>query len=208
MANLPVSSARLSELEKVIDAGLSTFLEVGNALVAIRDEGLFLASHRSFAVYCKERWGLSPAAAWRRMDQARAVAELPADTPPPSQRARARERKASKESPRRARATRVIDVTEPEPEGPPVRYPRLAGLLAAMDALEPTVAAGVADDDIYRRLLSWARTFQSAYQDLHPRRPADPERPVKPARKGPCDHPLFRRSKGTCLECGVTVTAR
>jgi hypothetical protein len=50
--------ARLDELEKRIDAGLSTFLSVSEALWKIKIEGLFRA-HGSFEAYCQERWGFS-----------------------------------------------------------------------------------------------------------------------------------------------------
>jgi phage N-6-adenine-methyltransferase len=50
---------RLSELETVIARGLSTFVEVGLALLEIRDSRLYRAAHETFESYCRERWGWS-----------------------------------------------------------------------------------------------------------------------------------------------------
>lgn len=49
---------RLSECETIIERGLSTFVEVGNALLEIRDSRLYRESHATFEDYCKERWGM------------------------------------------------------------------------------------------------------------------------------------------------------
>lgn len=50
---------RLQELEQVIDSGLESFVEVGEALATVRDEKLYRAEHRTFEAYCKDRWGFS-----------------------------------------------------------------------------------------------------------------------------------------------------
>lgn len=47
---------RLEVLESVIDAGLQTFVHVGNALLEIRDSRLYRTSHGTFEDYCRERW--------------------------------------------------------------------------------------------------------------------------------------------------------
>lgn len=46
----------LSAMEAVIQAGQRTFLEVGRALMAIRDEQLFRDTHSSFEAYLADRW--------------------------------------------------------------------------------------------------------------------------------------------------------
>ena len=51
----------LSELEQVIERGLKTFVEVGEALGRIRDERLYKAEYDTFEEYCRERWQLSKA---------------------------------------------------------------------------------------------------------------------------------------------------
>jgi phage N-6-adenine-methyltransferase len=55
MSALPFPS-RLAECEAVIERGLATFVEVGNALLEIRDDRLYRETHRTFEDYCRERW--------------------------------------------------------------------------------------------------------------------------------------------------------
>ncbi|HEX6762895.1 MAG TPA: hypothetical protein VF094_08855 [Gaiellaceae bacterium] len=47
-------SARLAELEHVVEQGLQTFVEVGLALAEIRDGRLYRATHSTFAEYCDQ----------------------------------------------------------------------------------------------------------------------------------------------------------
>src|SRR5215204_6956553 len=52
-------SARLVELEDTIERGLETFVEVGNALLEIRESKLYRETHKTFAAYVKARWGFT-----------------------------------------------------------------------------------------------------------------------------------------------------
>lgn len=47
----------LADHEAVIERGMNTFIEVGNALLAIREERLYRDGHATFEDYCRERWG-------------------------------------------------------------------------------------------------------------------------------------------------------
>lgn len=49
----------LANCEEVIDKGLRTFVEVGTALLTIRDRRLYRAQYGTFEDYCQERWGMS-----------------------------------------------------------------------------------------------------------------------------------------------------
>jgi hypothetical protein len=49
----------LASLEEKIEQGLQTFVEVGLALMEIRDRKLYRGEHSSFKEYCKERWNFS-----------------------------------------------------------------------------------------------------------------------------------------------------
>jgi hypothetical protein len=49
-------TTRLATLEAIVERGLQTFVEVGNALSEIRDAKLYKLSHGTFEDYCKERW--------------------------------------------------------------------------------------------------------------------------------------------------------
>jgi phage N-6-adenine-methyltransferase len=53
-----VEKAEFFELEGRIEKGLKTFVEVGDALMAIRDKRLYRQSHGTFEDYCRERWGM------------------------------------------------------------------------------------------------------------------------------------------------------
>jgi hypothetical protein len=50
---------RLAQLEAVVERGLTTFVEVGEALMEIRSARLYRETHSTFEVYCRERFGFS-----------------------------------------------------------------------------------------------------------------------------------------------------
>jgi len=73
----PVSK-RLIELEEVIDRGRRSFIEVGLALMEIRDSRLYKErGYPSFDDYCRDHWGFRRSYAHDLIQSARAVAELP-----------------------------------------------------------------------------------------------------------------------------------
>src|SRR5690242_5668470 len=49
-------ATQLAEHEAVIERGIKSFVEVGEALAAIRDQRLYRATHKSFDAYLDERW--------------------------------------------------------------------------------------------------------------------------------------------------------
>lgn len=69
-------SQRLEVLESVINAGMQTFVHVGNALLEIRDGRLYRQTHSTFEDYCRERWGMSKTHANRMIDSAEVVSNL------------------------------------------------------------------------------------------------------------------------------------
>lgn len=58
----------LAEHERVIERGLKTFYEVGNALIYIRDNRLYRANYATFEDYCLRRWSLQRRRAYQLMD--------------------------------------------------------------------------------------------------------------------------------------------
>jgi hypothetical protein len=50
---------QLAAHERTIERGMTTFVDVGRALAAIRDGRLYRESHATFEEYCKTRWGWS-----------------------------------------------------------------------------------------------------------------------------------------------------
>lgn len=85
--------ARLAPLERIIERGISTFIEVGQALLKIRDEQLYRASYETFDDYLDARWGVSPAHGYRLIDAAKVIDAISpvGDTPAPRSEAVARE---------------------------------------------------------------------------------------------------------------------
>src|ERR1700739_3202595 len=53
------SNPRLSELEVIIGRGMTHFVEVGSALLEIRQGKLYKPQYSTFEAYCQERWGFS-----------------------------------------------------------------------------------------------------------------------------------------------------
>lgn len=70
MSLLPAESNRLTHLENTIERGLQTFVEVGAALLEIRDGSLYRDSHATFEAYCQERWGMTRDYAYKQIGAA------------------------------------------------------------------------------------------------------------------------------------------
>ena len=61
-------STRLIECEALIERGLKTFVDVGQALLEIRDSKLYRAEFGTFEEYCRERWDISRIHAFRMIE--------------------------------------------------------------------------------------------------------------------------------------------
>ena len=48
--------AHLNKLEAIVQRGLDTDLELGNALAEISDASLYRATHQTFEAYLRDRW--------------------------------------------------------------------------------------------------------------------------------------------------------
>jgi hypothetical protein len=72
-------SPRLRQLERVIERGMASFVEVGNALLEIRSDGRWEeGGYDSFDDYCRERWGMASSQARGLIREAKAVEEIAA----------------------------------------------------------------------------------------------------------------------------------
>jgi SAM-dependent methyltransferase len=70
----------LMDHEKVIEQGLNTFIDVGNALLAIREGKKYRAAgYSTFESYCQQRWQLSRSTAYQLMDAASTASVLSAN---------------------------------------------------------------------------------------------------------------------------------
>ena len=76
IALTPRDAKKLAECEATIDRGLGAFVEIGDALGRIRDEGLYRATYTTFGDYCRERWDMDRSYAHRVIDAAKIAAEM------------------------------------------------------------------------------------------------------------------------------------
>jgi hypothetical protein len=67
----------LAACEQVIGRGLKSFVEVGSALMKIREERLYRQDYGTFEFYCEQRWGMSRVHAFRQIEAARICHMLP-----------------------------------------------------------------------------------------------------------------------------------
>ncbi len=67
---------RLADLESVIERGKTAFVEVGEALIEIRESKLYRLSYSTFDAYCKSRWGWSARYGQQLVDAATVVREI------------------------------------------------------------------------------------------------------------------------------------
>ena len=75
----PGERGKLEECEGILDRGLGTFFEVGDALLRIRESRLYRDTHTNFKQYCQERWNLGFSYVWRVMGAAERLKLLPND---------------------------------------------------------------------------------------------------------------------------------
>lgn len=84
--------AKLENFELVIHDGLKSFVDVGRALMEIRDGRLYRETHMNFESYCQEKWGMSRQRAHQFIDSSAVVESLStiADVTPPQNESQAR----------------------------------------------------------------------------------------------------------------------
>lgn len=71
-----VEQSELDRNEAVIQQGLRTFVDVGNALAAIRDGRLYRQDYKTFEDYCRDRWGFGSDYARRQIRAAQTIENL------------------------------------------------------------------------------------------------------------------------------------
>ncbi len=89
MTNLTITEHNsLLNLENIIQKGLSSFYEVGAALITIRNSRLYRETHGTFEEYCQDRWNIKRRQAYRLIDAAEVVenVSLGTQTPPATER--------------------------------------------------------------------------------------------------------------------------
>lgn len=67
---------RFDECEEIINKGITTFIDVGQALAEIRNRKLYRSEHRTFEAYCHSRWHLKRQRAYEIMGASEVAGNL------------------------------------------------------------------------------------------------------------------------------------
>lgn len=87
----PAESTVLSTYEAIIKKGLNSFIEVGSALMRIRDGKLYRETFANFEDYCREKWQIGRDRAEQLCKAASIVETLPTNVGKPKKESQARE---------------------------------------------------------------------------------------------------------------------
>jgi hypothetical protein len=87
----PCISRTLAACEAAIETGMRSYLEVGLALIQVRDGRLYRAQYATFEDYCLTRWEISRQRAYHLMSAAEAVTAIGDTAPIPANEGQARE---------------------------------------------------------------------------------------------------------------------
>lgn len=84
-ASAAPSHDRLAACEEVIQRGQRSFIEVGKALLEIRNDRLYRLTHPTFEDYCRERWGFAKSHVYRFIESVGIMDAVSprGDIPPP-----------------------------------------------------------------------------------------------------------------------------
>jgi len=69
-------SHELERCEVVIKQGLQTFIEVGQALMTIKEKRLYRIGYKTFEDYCVEKWSISRPRAFQLIEAANVISGL------------------------------------------------------------------------------------------------------------------------------------
>lgn len=75
-----IEKTELQQCETIIEEGLRTFVDVGGALLKIRDSKLYRQDYSTFEKYCKDRWELKQSRAYQLMDSVKVIRNLESST--------------------------------------------------------------------------------------------------------------------------------
>lgn len=146
---------RLADLEVVIERGKSAFIEVGEALIEIRESKLYRLDYPTFEAYCKGRWGWTADHGKRLINAAEVVREiLPTGRSTPANEWQARELVPLKDQPGALRdvwagVIERAEQTETPVTGPVIRNAvrdYIRGQAASSEAEIQQAAAGMTEE--------------------------------------------------------------
>lgn len=110
-----IETAQLENLECVIAGGLKSFVEVGRALLRIRDGRLYRAAYMTFESYCQEKWDMSRRYANMLVAAADVVDDLGTNVPTPANEAQVRPLTRLPENQRAAAWKEAVKVSDGKP---------------------------------------------------------------------------------------------
>lgn len=168
----------LAECEAVIERGRDTFIEVGNALLQIRDGRLYdkkpgHAGFADFETYCRKRWQMSRFYAHRMIEAAEVVENLLpignkpqsesqirplSQLPPQQQREVWREAAATAKTPGKPTAKEVELVVEKRTHPERINYTPSNGLQyaqMAIDSLEKIQPSDTQRTRAFQKVKNW-----------------------------------------------------
>jgi len=125
--------SELTRLETVVAEGLQRFVDVGNALLEIRERRLYRDTHATFEEYCRARWKFSKTHANRLILGAQAAIRLGDVEVQPANEAQARPLTALPAAQQAKVWERVVERTGGKPTAADVRA-------AVREVLKPTEA--------------------------------------------------------------------
>ena len=111
-----IEVSRLNQCEAVIERGMKTFVDVGNALLEIRKSKLYRVDFGTFEDYCRERWGMVQQQATRLIRASEAIENLKSEPMGSLPATESQARPLTRLEPEQQREVwaQVIDKTPPE----------------------------------------------------------------------------------------------
>lgn len=167
--NGAVDRQRFAELEAIVQRGLSTFVDVGNALFEIRDSKLYLRTHSTFEDYCRERWQMVASRARQLIGAAQIAANLQSvTTVTPTHESQIRPL-AKLEPEQQKEAWQMATATNPEPIASQVEkaVKALNGHRRAQPRVSPVRSEEEERDRLHRQVST--RLFADAVSLFDPR---------------------------------------
>lgn len=115
-----IDAKRLRKLEGIIDRGMKSFVEVGNALAEIQRDNLYRETHKTFAAYVEDRFGFKKSRAYQLIEAASVADEMSTMVDKLPNERQARELAKAPPEEREEIWEDVVD-SEPEPTAKAVR---------------------------------------------------------------------------------------
>lgn len=141
----PAETARLEELEARFEICKATFLEGGAILSEIMESKIYKDTYKSFEIYLKDRWDISPRRAYQLIEAANTVESVKNFTQnPPKTESQAKELSKAPKDQRPAAWEKAQEIAKEEGKPVAARHVEAAVLeVMPKEEPEPVVVDGV-----------------------------------------------------------------